>query len=395
MTATETGFLLSANAYGTQVNLGNVVKSGPTAKAGIGSGCGTTQTPAHSENTVLTVDLPLLVNTGVINTDADGSTLLNGTLSATATADTHDAIILGGLIRADEVKAVSTITRDAGGFHTSAAGSELVNLVVAGNLIAANAAPNTKINLAGFGYVVINEQIAKATPTKVSLTVNMIHVFITQTNALNISVGTQIIVSHAFSSLAGPGISGTLDGTAYGTKARVGTIAVSGPTAQVSVGCLGTNGVVKQNEIAQVQVPNLFSVGAVVDTAQGSINSTSATAETTSTVNATNVLSGLVQASLIKADAHSSKTSGNFAFSDAGSSFVGLSVRGFAQINDNVAPNTKLTINGLGTLWLHRVIQRPNSIEVRMIELIITQENTLGLKIGTTIQIARAEASAH
>ena len=228
-----------------------------------------------------------------------------------------------------------------------------------------------------------------------SLTVNMIHVFITQTNVLNLKVGTQIIVSHAFSSLAGPGISGTLDGSAYGTKANVAMIIISGPTAQVSIPCLGTNGVVKQNEILQVQIPNLFSVGDVVDTAQGTINGTSATGETTSTVQAVNLLASLVTANLIKADAHSSKVSGNLSFSDAGSSFVGLSVRGFAQINDNVAPNTKLTIAGLGTLWLYRVIHTPNSIEVRMVELIITQQNTLGIKIGTDIQVARAEASAH
>lgn len=393
--AAETGFLFSANAYGTQVKVGNLIKSGPTAKSGIGTGCGTTQAPAHSENTILTVDLLPAANTGVINTSADGQILLNGAQEATATADTHDAVLLGGLITADEVKAVSTITHNGTGFHTSAAGSELLNLVVAGNVIAANTAPNTKITLTGLGYVVINEQITKKTATKLSLTVNMIHVFITQTNVLNLKVGTQIIVSHAFSSLAGPGISGTLDGSAYGTKANVARTIISGPTAKVSIGCLGTNGVVKQNEILQVQVPNLFSVGDVVDTAQGTINGTSATGETTSTVQAVNLLAGLVTANLIKADAHSSKVSGNLSFSDAGSSFVGLSVRGFAQINDNVAPNTKLTIAGVGTLWLHRVIHTRNSIEVRMVELIITQQNTLGIKIGTDIQVARAEASAH
>ena len=393
--AAETGFLFSANAYGTQVNVGNLIKSGPTAKSGIGTGCGTTQAPAHSENTILTVDLLPTASTGVINTSADGQILLSGALEATATADAHDAILLGGLITADEVKAVSTINHDGTGFHTSAAGSELLNLVVAGNVIAANTAPNTKITLTGLGYVVINEQITKARATTASLTVNMIHVFITQTNVLNLKVGTQIIVSHAFSSLAGPGISGTLDGSAYGTKAHVGKTIISGPTAQVSIPCLGTNGVVKQNEILQVQVPNLFSVGDVVDTAQGTINGTSATGETTSTVQAVNLLASLVTANLIKADAHSSKVLENLSFSDAGSSFVGLSVRGFAQINDNVAPNTKLTIAGLGTLWLHRVIHTHNSIEVRMVELIITQQNTLGINIGTDIQVARAEASAH
>ena len=393
--AADPGFLFSASAYGTRVNVGNVIKSGPTAQSGIGTGCGTTEVPAHSQNTILTVDLPPVAITGVINTSADGEILQNGTLKATATADTYDAFLLGGLITADEVKAVSTITHDAGGFHTSAAGSTLVNLVVAGNVISANTAPNTSINLAGLGHVVINEQIRNTSPTHVSLTVNMIHVFISQANVLNIPIGTQIIVSHASSGLRGPEIEGTLDGSAYGTKANVGNIVISGPTAQVGLGCLGTNGALKSNEILQVQVPDLFSVGDVFDTAQGTVNGTSAVGETTSTIQVVNILNDLVKANLVKADAHASKISGTLSFSDTGSNFVGLSVKGFAQINDNVAPNTKLSIAGLGTLWLHRVIHTPHSIEVRMIELIITQENTFGIKIGAHVQVARAEASAH
>ncbi len=100
-------------------------------------------------------------------------------------------------------------------------------------------------------------------------------------------------------------------------------------------------------------------------------------------------------ASLVKADAHASKINGNLSFSDTGSTFVGLSVKGFPEINDNVPPNTRLSIAGLGTLWLHRVLHTSNSIEVRMIELIVTESNTIGIPIGTDIQVAVAEASVH
>ncbi len=393
--AAETDFLFSANAYGTKVNVGNLVKSGPTATSGIGAGCGTTRAPTHSENTVLSVNLAPTLTTGVIFTTADGVVLQNGTQRATATAETYGANVLAGLISADLVKAVSTITHDAGGFHTSAAGTEFVNLVVAGNLLGANTAPNTRIELAGLGHVIINEQIAKTSMRGKSLTVNGILVVITQANVLNIKVGTNIIVSHAFSTLSGPNISGTLDGFAYGTKANIANVIYSGKTAYVGVGCLGTSGAVKTNRILQVQVPGLVSVGEVVDTAQGTVNATSATSETTSTIQAVNVLTDLVRANVVKADAHASKLNGTVTLNDDGSGFVNLSVKGFANINDNVAPNTKLTIAGLGTLWLHRVIRTETDIEVRMIELIITQQNTLGLKIGTVIQVGVAHASAH
>jgi hypothetical protein len=75
--------------------------------------------------------------------------------------------------------------------------------------------------------------------------------------------------------------------------------------------------------------------------------------------------------------------------------FVDLHVEGFPDIGDDVPPNTRLRILGLGTLWLHRIIQTSNSIEVRMIELIVTEPNGFGIAVGTNIRVAVASASVH
>jgi hypothetical protein len=392
----SSGFQFVADAYGTQATLGNVVVAGRTAVSSLGA-CGTVAPPVHDENTVASADATPLFTTGVINTTADGN-IQGNTLQATATADVHDASLLitqlGGVITADEVKAVSTTTHDNSGFHTSANGSTFVNLVVAGVPIIVNPPPNTQINLVGFGHVVLNEQITRMRPRSASLTVNMIHVFITEANILNIPIGTEIIVAHASSGLTS-GVEGTLDGQAYGTKATVAHTITSGPSALVRMPCLGTNGTLRTNSVAEVQVPPLFSVGEVVDTAQGTVDSTSAVGETTSTVQAVDVVTSLVTASLVKADAHASNINGTLTFSDDGSMFVDLHVAGFPDIGDDVPPNTRLRIAGLGTLWLHRVIQTSNNIEVRMIELIVTEANGFGISIGTDIQVAVAEASVH
>ena len=394
---TSSGFQFVADAYGTQATLGNVFVAGKTAVSTLGP-CGIVAPPVHDENTVASADATPLFTTGVINTTADGNTLVGGTLQAMATADVHDASLLitalGGVITADEVKAVSITTHDATGFHTSANGSAFVNLVVAGVPIIGLPAPNTQINLLGFGRVVLNEQITRIRQTSASFTVNMIHVFIDQANILNIPVGTQIIVSHATSGLTS-GVQGTLDGQAYGTKATVVRVVTSGPSALIKMSCLGTNGHLKTNSIAEVQVPPLFSVGEVVDTALGTVNSTSAVGELTSTVQGVDVVTSLVTASLVKADAHASNINGALTFSDDGSMFVDLHVTGFPDIGDDVPPNTRLRILGLGTLWLHRIIQTSNSIEVRMIELVVTEQNGFGIAIGTDIQVAVAEASVH
>ena len=390
---TSSGFQFVADAYGTQATLGNVVVAGKTAVSSLGA-CGIVEPPVHNDNTVANASSPPLFTTGVINTTADGNILQGNTLQAMATADVHDANLLAGLITADEVKAVSTTTHDNSGFHTSAAGSTFVNLVVAGIPIVVNPPPNTQINLPGFGRVVLNEQITRINARSASFTVNMIHVFITQANILNIPVGTQIVVAHASSGLTS-GVQGTLDGQAYGTQARVTNVVTSGPSALVRMACLGTNGALRTNSVAEVQVPPLFSVGEVVDTALGTVNSTSAVGELTSTVQGVDVVTSLVTASLVKADAHASNIGGTLTFSDTGSMFVDLHVTGFPDIGDDVPPNTRLRIAGLGTLWLHRVIQTSNSIEVRMIEVIVTEANGFGISIGTDIQVAVAEASVH
>jgi hypothetical protein len=394
---TSSGFQFVADAYGTYATLGNVVVAGKTAVSSLGA-CGIVSPPVHSENTVVSADGTPLFTTGVINTTADGSEPVAGTLQAMATADVHDAslliTLLGGVITADEVKAVSTTTHDNSGFHTNADGSTFVNLVVAGVPITVLPAPNTNISLPGFGHVVLNEQITKMKSRSASFTVNMIHVSIDVANVLNIPIGTQIIVSHAFSGLTS-GVQGTLDGQAYGTKATVARVVTSGPSALVRMSCLGTNGALKTNSIAEVQVPSLFSVGEVVDTALGTVDGTSAVGELTSTVQAVDVVTSLVTASLVKADAHASNIGGTLTFSDDGSMFVDLHVTGFPDIGDDVPPNTRLQIVGLGTLWLHRVIQTSNNIEVRMIEVIVTEANIFGITIGTDIQVAVSEASVH
>jgi hypothetical protein len=98
-----------------------------------------------------------------------------------------------------------------------------------------------------------------------------------------------------------------------------------------------------------------------------------------------------VTATVIKADV---KATGNPpAFGDT-SSFLGLTVAGHPGIGDNVPPNTKLSLAGLGTLWLHRQIKTANKITVIMVQLIVTSpSNPAGLKVGTTVNVAYAQAS--
>src|SRR5712691_269684 len=359
----------TGSAYGSFAFVGNTVILGRSAVTGLGS-C-TAAAGVHHANTVASVNGAPVVTTGVINTSAASALLPNGTQRSVTTADAHEVNLLAGLITADEIKSVSTTSRGTGGFSTSAVGSNVVNLVIGAQVISGTPGPNTKIDLTGFGRVVLNEQISKIGPTSAALTVNMVHVFVRLPNPI-VAVGTQIIIAHATSDLepqAGPAF---LDGHAYGTSAQVGQVVVAGPSAKVTLPCDGTKGKVRTNSVALISVPPLLATGTVTDTAQGTITSTTASGETTSTVQAANLVSALVTVDLVKADAHASSDGITSTFGDGGSTFLNLSVNGHPGIGDNVGPNTKVHIAGLGTLWLKREIQTSDSLEIRMIELIVT-----------------------
>jgi hypothetical protein len=258
-------------------------------------------------------------------------------------------------------------------------------------------APNTTINLLGVGKVVLNEQIVTGTSTTKGLTVNMIHVYVTVANTLGggsgIPVGTQIIVADAHSGLSQIGGPASLDGNAFGTKVT-GTLIKSSATAPVGVGCQG-NSLITASQLG-INLPlNLLTTGTISDTAQGSVASGKSSSQTTASIQTANLLNGIVQASVIHAQANASTTNGmTFNFSASGSSFGSLSVSGFPGITAGVSANTQVTLAGIGTLYLKRVIQTSNNIEVRMIELVLTS-SYMGLPTGTHIYVGDASASLH
>ncbi len=85
--------------------------------------------------------------------------------------------ILNGLIRAENVTAIASSYQNSAGAASNADGSGFVNLVVNGLAVPANVAPNTRVDLPGVGYVVLNEQTRTGDGVSTSgITVNMIRV---------------------------------------------------------------------------------------------------------------------------------------------------------------------------------------------------------------------------
>src|SRR6266566_6473255 len=98
-------------------------------------------------------------------------------VSATTTAEAAKVRVLDGLITADAVLAVATSYANGVAAASEASGSALVGLVV-NDLTYGDVppAPNTRVNLPGVGYVVLNEQIPTGDGVHTTgLMVNMIH----------------------------------------------------------------------------------------------------------------------------------------------------------------------------------------------------------------------------
>ncbi|HEY6807391.1 MAG TPA: choice-of-anchor P family protein [Gemmatimonadales bacterium] len=163
--------------------------------------CTYVQTPVASSGRTALVVLPAVSGTDGSEADGSGGTLdVPGALSAEflksitsgelgaaesgaqSTSSAENVNVLDGLITADALVA-NVRSRVAGGAAVSDAdGSTFSNLVVAGVPVTSGdgaVEPNTRIDLSGVGYVVLNEQLRSGDGVSSSgLTVNMIHVYL-------------------------------------------------------------------------------------------------------------------------------------------------------------------------------------------------------------------------
>jgi len=381
--------LYQASAYGTSAFVGNTIIVGQTGVASLQVPCGTNNDNEIVDGSGVGLNLYPIVTGGAVTTTATSSP----TMTAQATASTANISLLGGLITAQAINAVSTTSLTSSGFQVSAAGSTFTNLLIAG-IPYNNPAPNTNINLLGLGNVVLNEQTSSITGTQGQLTVNMIDIHITVAgNLLGLQVGTEIIVSNATSGMIKAFAPAVVTGTSFGTSVS-STLINSSPTAPVNLPCFGTAGQVLSNSVASVNIAGVLSSGTVSDTGESNLTNPLSKGEMTSQVEGLNLLSGLITANVIYSQVNAVVDGNGGAFETGVGTFTGLAVAGYPSINDDVPYNTQVSILGLGTLYVKHLIRNfpyPNSTEVRMLELVINQSNSYNLPIGADIIIGDAQ----
>lgn len=182
---------LTSGAAGDQ--LANEIGQGASLRVGCEGTNGKTRT-----NSVKAIKAPGIFTMGdAISTAFAGPE--GGRQVSRTTSHVSRINLLGGMIKADGIDAVAQSTDIDGDVTGSADGSGFSGLTVAGVQVPANTPPNTRIDLPLIGSVVVNEQTVKKDG---SVSVNGLHVTVSNANLLGLPVGTELTVAHAEAAVA-------------------------------------------------------------------------------------------------------------------------------------------------------------------------------------------------
>ncbi len=182
---------VTGKAFGTYVNALGVTSQSPVATLPSSGGMATGQADAFGVAGAVDASWLNAVTTGAVDNKKSG---------AQSTSELEQVSAAGGAITADVVTAVATAYFGQFTGGSDGEGSGFANLVVNGEAITTEVAPNTRVGLPGVGYAILNEQLRTGNGvTSYGITVNMIHVVLQ--NALGLRTG-EIIIGSASSSVA-------------------------------------------------------------------------------------------------------------------------------------------------------------------------------------------------
>jgi hypothetical protein len=159
----------TGSAEAVRVVSGGVTTRAATAVLPVGGGVQKADEGAVGVSGLITAGAVTSVTSGSSSTDRTG---VQGVATASSVS------ILNGRIVASRVIAISTLTDGGNKTTLDGDGSGATDLVIDGASYGESVAPNTRVELPGAGYVILNEQV-KGKGRGTSLTVNMIHVYLT------------------------------------------------------------------------------------------------------------------------------------------------------------------------------------------------------------------------
>ena len=389
----STGYSFVGWAGGSLVRAANnTITSDLTAASSINY-----EDPASDTNDAASVQIPDLLNAGMVKTSTVSSEITNG-YKVVSTAETTGISALGGLIKADAIKTTSTATV-VNGVASASVASTFVNLKVGSINVPVNVKPNTIIRIPNVATVALNYQLDFAKGNS-SFNIGIgAYVSLLKPRGEN-AIGAELSLSPTYAAL-GPVVvpeSGHfLYAKAFGTQvtAQVGSLAgvQSDPTAPITMAAAGTNGETQTSSIAGVNLNPAAHVGAVTDSVFGTNTNSAYDALATSKIGAVNLFNGLITADALTATARVKGLATALTPTKSGSSqLVNLRING-KPISINTSPNTTLNVLNTLKVTINQQLKSNKGITVRALDIKLSTA-AYGLPAGAEVQVAVATASA-
>jgi len=180
--------------YASGVNGNLHATSGPWSIASVGCNA------LSDTNRLATASTP--VGSAGAMVDAVSASELTTSTTAAAKSSTGSVNLLKGLIAGQSLVSTASVKRSGASFTRTAAFT-FASLVVGGASIAASVAPNTRVNLPGLGYAIVNAQSGTTANGGAAEEVNGVLIYVTSTNAYNLPIGAQIVIAHAHAAIGG------------------------------------------------------------------------------------------------------------------------------------------------------------------------------------------------
>jgi len=335
------------SAYGSQVKIaGQLANSGKTAYLSIGC---TRKTPITKTNESAAINIAGIGNIGAVTTDA--TTRGNDTSGVwTAKTQSHvaDASLLSDLIEIGAIESEARAFFDDTGYH-AAVDYSIASLSIGGTAIVLTGEPNQVVAVPGVGTLTLGETKIKERANSASASITAVVLRFNDSNTV-VRIGhSQARVDNATNALFGGG--------AYGTTVEVAGTITSGKTANQPIGCAGTHGKLKVNEVAGANLGGLGTASGIrsaVRTRQGTPPDSFPEAHATNTIDSVSLSGGLVTLTGVQTRVNVyEKPNGNVRFNTKGSTIAELTVGGVVVTVP--PPGGSLVVPGVGTLFFFEV----------------------------------------
>jgi hypothetical protein len=187
-----------------------------------------------------------------------------------------------------------------------------------------------------------------------------------------------------------PAWANSVSGEAFGVSVDLGVVVVPKTPHVV----LPPDGGMVRDQVLQINVPGTVVSSTLTVITSGAIGESSASAQSSATVEAVDILNRLVTARLVVAMSSSTADGSTATSNAAGSTLVGLTVNGVSLGDVTPPPNTRIELPGVGTVILNEQIPGGDGVHTTALTVNMIHVVLAGV-VGGDIIVASAHSDVN